>query len=277
MTVTMQPTSITIVASLSDDPHFKGSIHDDSSARTFGYQSALVPGPVVYGYLSQIPIEVWGLDWLEHGVMTSHSRRPVYQGDEITVSASGIEITDEGASMRLTAHNAAGQEVASGEATLPNEPGVAPDAAEFPVIPLLDPPPMVPVEEFGPGRRFGSNPIVMTQAVLDFHLAEFSERWPGYSARGVAHTGYLMRRLVRDSVLSYRHETPGIYVTAWLRHFAVALVGDSLATSGVVTAIYERRGQHYYGSAHLVIANGSKVIAFARRSTIYVVRRSGTA
>src|ERR1035437_9310256 len=86
MTVSTQPAPITIVASLCDDPHFKGSIHDDMSARTFGYQDALVPGPVVYGYLSQIPIEVWGMAWLERGTMSSRSRRPVYQGDEITRS-----------------------------------------------------------------------------------------------------------------------------------------------------------------------------------------------
>jgi acyl dehydratase len=277
MTVSTQPAPITIVASLSDDPHFKGSIHDDVSARTFGYQSALVPGPVVYGYLSQIPVEVWGLAWLERGTMKSHSRRPVYQGDKITVSCSAIEYTDVGASMRLTARDTKDQEVASGEATLPHGTAEPPDIAEFPVIPLMDPPPMVPVEEFGPGRRFGSNPIVMTREVLDFHLAEFSERWPGYAAQGVAHTGYLMRRLVRDSVLSYRHETPGIFVTARMQHFTLARIGDSLATSGVVTAIYERKGQHYYDSDHVVIANGSKVIASARRSTIYVVRRSAAA
>ena len=71
------PAPITIIASLDDDPHFKGSIHDDASARVFGYRSALVPGPVVYGYLSQIPIEVWGLAWLERGAMSSHSHKSI--------------------------------------------------------------------------------------------------------------------------------------------------------------------------------------------------------
>lgn len=267
------PAPITIVASLDDDPHFKGSIHDDASAQVFGYRSALVPGPVVYGYLSQIPIEVWGLDWLEGGTMSSHSRRPVYQGDEIEVSCEAMD----GTSMHLVARNASGMEVASGEATFPREAAVPPDVAAWPVVPLEDPPPFVPVEVFGPGRQFGSNPIVLTRAVLDYHLREFSERWPGYAAAGVVHTGYLMRRLVRDSVLSYRHETPGIYVTAHLQHFAHARVGDSLATSGVVRTIYERKGQHYYDSEHVVVANGTKVIAFAWRSTIYVARRSGGA
>ncbi len=269
------PAPITIIASLDDDPHFKGSIHDDASARVFGYRSALVPGPVVYGYLSQIPIEVWGLAWLERGAMSSHSHRPVYQGDEIEVSCVAMEDAPAGPSMRLVARNASGMEVASGEATFPHEAAAPPDLTDFPVVPLEDPPPFVPVEVFGPGRRFGSNPIVLTREVLDYHLKEFSERWPGYAAAGVAHTGYLMRRLVRDSVLSYRHETPGIYVTAHLQHFAHARVGDLLATSGVVRAIYERKGQHYYDSEHVVVANGTKAIAFARRSTIYVARRSG--
>lgn len=274
MSHTTLPAPITIVAELSDDPHFRNTIHDDSSARTFGYQSALVPGPVVFGYLSQIPIEVWGLPWLHRGTMSSHSRRPVYAGDRIVVSCTGLDDTQDGPVMRVAAQNAAGDVVATGEATFPHTVAQPPDIAAYPVIPLRDPPPFVPVDVFGAGRRFGSNPIVLTKELLDFHLAEFSERWPSYAANDVAHTGYLMRRLVRDSVLSYRHETPGIYVTAWLQHYDVARVGDSIATSGVVNTIYERKGQHYYDSEHAVIANGTRVLAYARRTTIYVARKA---
>ena len=90
MSELIQPEPIIIVASLSDDPRYQGSIHDDDSARSFGYKGALVPGPIVYGYLSQIAIETWGLPWLERGTLRSHSRRPVYQGDTITVSAMAL-------------------------------------------------------------------------------------------------------------------------------------------------------------------------------------------
>ena len=272
-----QPPSITIVAAMADDPRYQGSIHDDASARNFGYKGALVPGPIVYGYLSQIPIRSWGLPWLERGTMRSHSRRPVYQGDTITISADPIQTTEAGRAMRLVARNDAGDTVATGEATLPSLAAMPPDIAGFPVTPLVDPKPFIPVDQFGPGRRFSSDAIVMTQQVLDHHLAEFSESWSGYSAQGIAHSGYLMRRMVRDSVLSYAHETPGIYVTAWTQHLALARVGDSLRTSGVVTAIYELKGQHYYDSDHVVIANGTSVIAFARRSTIYIVRKAEAA
>jgi acyl dehydratase len=277
MSELMQPEPVTIVAAMSNDPRYQGSIHDDASARTFGYKGALVPGPIVYGYLSQIPIKTWLAPWLARGTMRSHSRRPVYQGDTITVSAEPIQITEAGKSMRLAARNDNGDTVATGEATFPTLAAMPPDVADFPVIPGVDPKPFIPVDEFGAGRRFNSDPIVMTQAVLDAHLAEFRESWPGYAAEGIAHSGYLLRRMVRDSVLSYRHETPGIFVTAWIQHFALAKVGDTLTTSGVVTGVYERKGQHYYDSDQVVIANGTKVIAFARRSTIYIVRRAAAA
>ncbi len=272
MTGAPQPAPITIKASMSNDPRYKGSIHDDSSAQKFGYRGALVPGPIVYGYLSQIAIESWGLPWLERGTIRSHSRRPVYQDEMITVSASPITETDGTLSMQLAAHNEQGEQVATGAASLPATAAVPPPLADYPVAEVVDPAPFIPVGEFGPGRRFHSNPIVMTAEVLNQHLDEFRESWPGYAAHGVAHSGYLMRRMVRDSVLSYRHETPGIFVSAETQHFALAHVGDSLQTAGIVTAVYERKGQHYYDSDHVVIANGTRIIALARRSTIYVVR-----
>jgi hypothetical protein len=272
-----QTAPITVTAGLADDPRYQGSIHDDKSAREFGYQSALVPGPVVYGYLSQPAIETWGLAWLTRGTMRSHSRRPVYQGQHITVTPGPIVTTEAGSRMHLSARNEAGDEVATGEATLPYLAAAPPPVSDVPVELVIEPKPFVPVDEFGAGRRFRSNPIVMTQEVLATHLAEFSERWPGYAEHGVAHSGYLMRRMVRDSVLSYRHETPGIYVSGWTQHFGLAQVGDSLQTSGIVTAIYERKGQHYYDSDHVVIANGTRLVCLARRSTIYVVRRAAAA
>lgn len=271
------PDSIKIVAKISDDPHFRGSIHDDSSAQVYGYRSALVPGPIVYGYLAQLARQTFGVPWLEFGTMSSNSRRPAFHGDVLTISAEPIVETGDNASMVLHAYNADGQHIASGAATLSRKRPEPFDPSDYPTSPVMDESPFVDAGGMIPGVRFFSNPIEVTPAVLDEHLAEFSETWPGYREEGIVPSGYLMRRMVRDTVLSYRHPTPGIFVSADNQHLALARVGDVLVTVGVVTREYEKKGNRYFDSTHVVIANGRKPIAISKRSTVYVARAAKAA
>ena len=55
-------------------------IHDDEVARTYGFRGGLVPGVDVYAYLTHVPAERWGLDWLAHGAITARFAQPVYDG-----------------------------------------------------------------------------------------------------------------------------------------------------------------------------------------------------
>ena len=47
----------------------ENKIHDDEVARRFGFSGGLVPGVDVYAYLTHLPAETWGSDWLERGTM----------------------------------------------------------------------------------------------------------------------------------------------------------------------------------------------------------------
>ena len=60
-------------------------IHDDEVARRFGFTGGLVPGVDVYAYLTHLPAETWGLDWLERGSMRGRFLTPVYEGETVTV------------------------------------------------------------------------------------------------------------------------------------------------------------------------------------------------
>ena len=60
-------------------------IHDDAVARQYGYAGALVAGVTIYGYLSQLAVAAWGLDWLRRGMGTVRFLRPVYDGEELAV------------------------------------------------------------------------------------------------------------------------------------------------------------------------------------------------
>src|SRR2546423_11504097 len=77
----------------------ENKIHDDATARRFGFGGGLVPGVDVYGYMSHLPVMRWGRVWLEHGTSECRFFKPVYDGDTATVTAredNGVlEITVE--------------------------------------------------------------------------------------------------------------------------------------------------------------------------------------
>lgn len=271
------PTEIKVTARVGVDPRFAGSIHDDRAAAAYGYQGALVPGPLVYGYMSRIPVQLWGSEWLERGTMSSRNRRPAYDGQEVTITALPVEEDASGLRMRIVTRDAAGNELATGEATLPRRAPARPDPSGFTVRPVQDSPPFVSAGGMRVGDLLCSNVIEFTPELQRESLADFGDTWPGYLDDGIAHAGYLMRRAVRDGVLSFTYPTPGIFVSGWTQHYALARVGDRLVTAGRVTDVYERKGQHYFDTEQVMIANGETVVAMFRRSSIYAARRSAAA
>lgn len=64
-----------------------GSIHDDAKAREMGYRGGLVPGVTIMGYMSRIMNENFSSAWIADSTFNGLLRRPVYEGDEVTVEA----------------------------------------------------------------------------------------------------------------------------------------------------------------------------------------------
>src|ERR1043166_7613207 len=77
----------------------ENKIHDDATARRFGFGGGLVPGVDVYGYMSHMPVVRWGRAWLERGTAECRFLKPVYDGEMATVTATesgdGLEIAVE--------------------------------------------------------------------------------------------------------------------------------------------------------------------------------------
>src|ERR1041384_7762931 len=77
----------------------ENKIHDDATARRFGFGGGLVPGVDVYGYMSHLPVVRWGRAWLERGTAECRFLKPVYDGEMATVTATesgdGLEIVVE--------------------------------------------------------------------------------------------------------------------------------------------------------------------------------------
>src|ERR1700736_6398788 len=116
----------------------ENKIHDDSVARQFGFRGGLVPGVDVYAYMTHLPVQRWGRAWLERGTAECRLKKPVYDGDTATVtatkSAAGLERKSK----------TPGELCGTGPAALPSDPITPPAAfreASLPPIPPAERPP----------------------------------------------------------------------------------------------------------------------------------------
>ncbi|MDL2402990.1 hypothetical protein [Rhizobium mayense] len=262
------PRSLTVHVQLDDDPRYKGSIHDDDVARARGYKAALVPGAFVYGHISRVAIEAWGQVWAERGGMGARFRRPVYNGDVLTITAA--ELTD-GPEMRramISAVNEEGEEVASGWVGLPDTQPVAPNISGFAILPQPQTPSRVVAGELQPGMPVTTAARVLTEADFRKSLSAFGERHPLYSDPGFVHSGCLMRLAMGDTNNSFAFPAPVVLTSAEAQHFGLVRPGQRLATAGRITDASLRKGKYYFESEEFMMADNVLVARF-RRSSIY--------
>ena len=198
----------------------ENKIHDDAVARQFCFAGGLVPGVEVYAYMTHAAVELWGRAWLEHGTAECRFLKPIYDGEQVKVTAT---VTDGG--LDLAVETEAGL-CASGRAGLPGG-APAPSFDDFqPVVPPATRP-AADEQTLAPGTRLGIAPFRATAEFAARYLADVAEMHPIYARDGLCHPGILLRlcnwALTQNVVLG-----PWIHAGSTVRNFAVARVGDEL-------------------------------------------------
>ena len=98
----------------------ENKIHDDATARRYGFSGGLVPGVTVYAYLTEPLVDMFGAAWLQRGTASVKFVKPVLDGEEVTVTGEITAREPQGgttASLRLT--TASTGECATLTATIP--------------------------------------------------------------------------------------------------------------------------------------------------------------
>jgi acyl dehydratase len=263
-TETLFPRSLVVDIRLDVDPRYKGSIHDDAVARARGYKAALVPGAFVYGHMGRVAVEAWGLVWLERGGMGASFRRPVYNGDRLTISASALSGDADMRRSAVIVTNGDGEEVASGWIGLPDLPPPLPDLLAFVALPRLDTPPSVAIGRLKPGTPLTTAGRVLTEEDFRRSLSAFEERHPLHARDGVVHPGCLMRLAMGDTHNSFRPPSAVVLTGVEAQHFGTVRPGERLTTVGTIADIWVRNGKHYFQSEEFLRAEGRLVARFLR-------------
>jgi acyl dehydratase len=246
----------------------ENKIHDDATARRFGFGGGLVPGVDVYGYMTHLPVMRWGRAWLERGTAYCRFFKPVYDGDTVTVSASetedGLEITVE----------SRGVVCASGRAALP---GSVPDIAidEFRQVPQRRDRPPADEASLPVNGWLGLDPYPITPEMAARYLADSRESAAIYRQEGLVHPRDLLRGgnfvISRNVLLG-----PWIHTGSRVQHLRAVPVGAALSVRARVTGNYEHKGHRFVAIDALVLSENEPA-ARIEHTAIYRPRQIAAA
>jgi hypothetical protein len=243
----------------------ENKIHDDATARRFGFGGGLVPGVDVYGYMTHMPVARWGRAWLDRGTIECRFFKPVYDGETATVTAAdapdGIEIAVESRD----------ETCASGRASLPA--AAAPiDLAAYREVAQRSERPPADEASLAVGSWLGLDPYPIGRELAAQHLADLRESLPIYREERLMHPAMILRAcnfvLNRNVVFG-----PWIHVGSRICHLAAARVGATLAARAHVTANYEHKGHRFVEIDALVLADEATPIAQVAHIAIYRPRQ----
>ena len=247
----------------------ENKIHDDAVAKKFGFGGGLVPGAIVYAYMTHLPLERWGRAWLEHGTAECRFSKPVYDGDRVTVSASERDgVLDISLECR-------GVVCATGTAALPD--AVAPPAlAEYRDVPQRPSRPPADDKSLPVDAWLGIDPIPVTQELIAQYVSDVRETSPLYLQEGLLHPVLVPHignfALNRNVTLG-----PWMHVGSKIQHFAAAKLGDSLTVRARVVNNYEHKGHLFVDLDALIVANNAMPIVRTGHISIYRLRQLAAA
>ena len=248
----------------------ENKIHDDATAKRFGFGGGLVPGVDVYGYMSHMPVMRWGRAWLERGSAECRFLKPVYDGDEVTVTAA--EATD-GLEIAVESRD---EICATGRAFLPAAGPQTPALVDFRTVPQRPERPPADEASLALGTWLGIDPYPVTPDMAARHLAESHESAAIYAEERLIHPRDVLRAcnfvLSRNVVFG-----PWVHTGSRIQHCAAARVGDALSAHARVTGNYEKKGHRFVEVDALVLANGATPIARVSHTAIYRLRQAAAA
>ena len=245
----------------------ENKIHDDAVARKFGFTGALVPGVDVYAYMMHLPVAQWGRAFLERGASECKFTSPVYDGDEVELSADedGGVLTIEVASR--------GARCAWGTASLLPRPDI-PVLEGYPraVAPDAESRPKASEATLKRGVVLGTQHFEASADFLQGYLKNVREAHDLYLREGLVHPGNILR-MANFALFRNVRLGPWIHVGSRVQHLSLARAGETLAARARVIANYEKKGHRFVELDVLVLAN-ERPVAQVLHTAIYQPRQA---
>ncbi len=226
------------------DPTADNKIHADDVAQSFGFTGALVPGVELFAYVTAPLVAAWGLPWLSGGRVDVRFRRPVYDGERVTVEG-------DPAALSLVGPDGVTRAVGSAGPDGPTRPRRLLDRAPLPAA-------LLPTKRVSAGP-LGTVELAGTTADNEAYLDAVGEPSPLYRDEAIAHPGALLR-LVNLVLMRNVDLGPWIHTASDCRLLAPARLPAAMQVRATVTETFERGGSSYVRYDALVLADGIAVM-----------------
>jgi hypothetical protein len=270
----MSNVSITDSMTATADPPPSGvpnPIHDADGADSAGYAGALVSGVRTYGWVAQTITRALGDTWLDRGWVDFTLRRPLYDGEELT-----IEVSPETEHWQITCSTGTGDDA---RVVLDGRAGIG--EAEW--LHVLDPPPVRQSStqpDVLPSYDLDHAPIgqplnpltvhLTSEAARDLVSEDLQLRAPRYLSEetpAYVHPYFLSGRM---SPLT-RHNFvygPTIHVRSQIQHRREARADREITVGAQIVDAYDRKG-HWYQVLDGIVSDRDGELALIRHHTIF--------
>lgn len=233
----------------------ENKIHDDETARRYGFRGGLVPGVIDYAYMATPVAAVLGEAWLTSGEASVALVHPLYEGEQAIARARVTAVEDTVCGRRLVfdvwVENPAGERCGVGSAALSERPAAvaAPDIIARDPGPLPEPPPELELATAPVGRQLGRHTVQTSPAEARAYADLVDDPNPLFrdgSSYGepLMHPGWLLSECNSAFTRNYRFG-PWIHTRSEIRYLGPAVSGRAFTYHGRLSEAYERRGHHY--------------------------------
>ena len=115
----------------------ENKIHEDRLAKAMGFRGGLVPGVIVYSWMTHPVVEALGPAWLERGTFSVRFGKPVYFDEEAIVSVSVAARTDSAVTLNARVVDGKGETCGTATMELSSEASpAASNVGDYPAAPL---------------------------------------------------------------------------------------------------------------------------------------------
>src|SRR5262249_12524494 len=95
------------VSALTPEEPPENKIHEDGLARQYGFKGGLVPGIIMYAWMTHPVAEAFGEEWLNRGAFDTRFAKPIYYEEAATIRARVARRTDTAVTIEAGASNPA--------------------------------------------------------------------------------------------------------------------------------------------------------------------------
>ncbi len=242
----------------------ENKIHDDATAKRFGFAGGLVPGVDVFAYMTHPALTHWGRAWLEGGRLSARFMKPVYDGKDIKVIAHG--------EAPMTVEVRFGETVcAAGEAGL-----VGTDESEtrddVPTAPLPTERPTASPDSLAKGTVMGTLELRLDPVESETYRRDVRDDLSIFEGGRIAHPGWLLRRANRVLAETVKL-SPWIHVASDVRFQGILQAGEDISVRGKVRDNYEHKGHKFVELDVQIVTHNGQPIMRADHTAIYAPRQ----